>query len=357
MKRPKINSIPMVSCKALSLRRLAGFVLAMTLLTCCVKTPDDLLDPAQAGVWTHYTTSDGLPGNRVSDIALDSNGVLWAAFPEKGIARYNEDDGSWTLYDTHNIHLPSLHVTCLEPDGEGNIYIGTDIGFFVFTPATEKLTGKNLSAYVTCIKVISKDRVRIGSSNGTLWDNYPALGGYTAIPFSSIVQHTNLGLYAFEPDSEGRIWMGTSAGLWLDTGQSFDEISAEDFPAGIRSFLTDSRQRMWIGAANQRTVNYTYASEAIRDGRFISAHSLLAPKIASGNIDIRDIYEDRQGNIWFATHLVGAIKFDNYLTYQMNVFMKGFPEKQVNAIAGDRHGNIWFGLNTKGLVKYTPPLE
>lgn len=43
--------------------------------------------------WRHFTTADGLPDNRVSDLQIDAAGQVWIATP-RGIARFG--DGQWT---------------------------------------------------------------------------------------------------------------------------------------------------------------------------------------------------------------------------------------------------------------------
>jgi ligand-binding sensor domain-containing protein len=73
------------------------------------------------------------------------------------------------------------------------------------------------------------------------------------------------------------------------------------------------------------------------------------------SVNIRDIFEDRAGNVWFATGRNGLIKYDGVLPYSFKEF-NGFPEDKVNCIAEDKDGNLWFGLESKGVVKYSLPI-
>ena len=65
----------------------AAFTMVFLMLfTACERNNYELLDPASAGQWTYFTTVEGLPGNRVTDIQLDSKNNLWFTFPGQGTA-------------------------------------------------------------------------------------------------------------------------------------------------------------------------------------------------------------------------------------------------------------------------------
>jgi ligand-binding sensor domain-containing protein len=109
----------------------AGILLCLLALNSCERTTYDLLDPSSAGTWTHYDTSNGLPGNTVSGIKLDSNGNLWMTFPGQGTARY--DNGSWVSYKTANSAILSNAVSCLAQTSDGTIFFGTTNGVAILS--------------------------------------------------------------------------------------------------------------------------------------------------------------------------------------------------------------------------------
>ena len=71
----------------------------------------------------------------------------------------------------------------------------------------------------------------------------------------------------------------------------------------------------------------------------------------SGGI-VKDILQDREGNMWFATYGGGVNKFDgqNWTHFTKN---NGLTDNTVRAIFQDRDGFIWFGT-ANGLNRYTP---
>ena len=91
-----------------------GMFLLLACITACEKTEYDLLDPASAGVWKRYNTSNSaLPGNTIYDIDVDPSGNLWATCFGNGLAKF--ESGNWTTYNTSNSYLLSNYTTVLEP--------------------------------------------------------------------------------------------------------------------------------------------------------------------------------------------------------------------------------------------------
>ena len=62
------------------------------------------------------------------------------------------------------------------------------------------------------------------------------------------------------------------------------------------------------------------------------------------------VYEDRSGNVWFATAGGGVTKYDGkkYTTYTSK---DGLPDDYVQSILEDADGNLWFGAGT-GLARF-----
>ena len=72
----------------------------------------------------HYTIADGLPDNRIADVLVDSDGVLWIA-TLGGLCRYDGRD--FTPFTTED-GLPNNHIRCLHCDGAGHLWLGTESG-------------------------------------------------------------------------------------------------------------------------------------------------------------------------------------------------------------------------------------
>jgi hypothetical protein len=59
---------------------------------------------------------------------------------------------------------------------------------------------------------------------------------------------------------------------------------------------------------------------------------------------IREIYQDRSGNLWFGTNSDGICRY-NGTSIEFFDKKKGLAGNQVNGISEDKQGNIWFATD------------
>jgi ligand-binding sensor domain-containing protein len=319
----------------------AGILLFLFLTISCERTNYELFDPASAGVWTLFDTSDGLPGNNVSDIKRDSKGNLWMTFPGQGIAKYS--DGNWTYYRTSTSPLLlSNIVSCVAEASDGSIIFGTQSGVSILT-GTNTFDSPLTTIVVTAVKV---------TSNGTVWIGTAGQGFYinsgSGFLQTTVAAYKNIKVNIIEEGPSGNIWLGTDSGLLKWNGTSFSSLSVADgLPKNrVSSLLSDSKKRLWIGTRGGKTVSWI-------DNNGIHQLSLLNGR---DSCRVNDIFEDRSGNIWFATIADGLVRYDGIIprTFSRS---NGFPQDTINSIGEDKDGNLWFGLATKGVVRYTLPIN
>jgi ligand-binding sensor domain-containing protein len=322
--------------------KIAVIVLFLASLAGCQKTDYNLLDPASAGVWTLYNTSNGLPLNTVYDIKLDTQGKLWLAFPGGGAATYM--DGVFTNYKTTNSSIINNSATSLGPSSDGSMLIGTANGI------SEKTINDLWTSYKDPgVAVMYINTIKV-SSGGTIWLGTSNQGFYKSNGTSLIRYYDPLykNVYAIEEDVNGNIFLGTDNGILKWNGSSFSTITtANGLPKNtVTALHPDSRQRMWIGMYQSETVCWL-------DYTGLHNQSLMTGDVTTY---VTDIFEDRRGDVWFATYGNGVVRFDGAVAYSFKEY-NGFYEDYVDAIGEDKDGNLWFGLDSKGLVKYTLPLE
>lgn len=314
-------------------------------LTGCEKTDYDLIDPDTAGIWTQFTSGNsGLLGNEVRDMVVDMKGNLWVTCYGSGLAKYS--NGTWTKFNTSNSDILSNNVTATESTSDGRIIVGTNNGVAILN-ASGQWSSYNDPLVTTmdvyCVRMISDGSLWIGTYNEGFYINKATVYSHSLSGFT---------VYSIEEDQSGNVWMGTSNGLLKWDGISWTNISnTAGLPSGsVTSLFVDSKNRLWIGVLDADKVY-------LLDNTGIHGISLLTGLTKN---EIRDICEDKHGDIWFATYGGGLIRYDgviphSYKTY--NAFTSGlFAEDKINCIVKDMDGNMWFGLTTKGLVKYTLPL-
>jgi ligand-binding sensor domain-containing protein len=320
----------------------AGILLIMISLTSCEKEEYTLLDPASAGKWTLFSTSSGLPGNQVRDIQLDKQKNMWVTFSGNGVGKYS--NGTWTYYKTSNSALISNSVTALCAASDGSMIIGTYYGISVVSASGVWSSFKDPS--VTTMQI---NAIKI-ASNGWIWLGTENLGFYviTGSQYIPVLAEGFENINAIAEDASGNIYLGSDNGLLKWNGSVYTYMSTSNgLPDNdITSLFLDSKKRLWIGTNGGEKVAWL-------DNSGIHQLSLM-----NGNIGtyVRDIFEDRRGDIWFATWFDGLIRYDGGIPHSYKKY-NGFTEDDVNAVGEDADGNLWFGLYSKGLVKYVLPLE
>jgi ligand-binding sensor domain-containing protein len=322
---------------------IAGLLLMLVSLTTCEKPEYTLLDPASAGTWTLFNTVSGIPSNQIRDILLDKQNNMWVTFSGNGVGKYT--DGTWTYYNTSNSSLLSNSVTALATISNGGMIIGTYYGLSFLSASGAWSSYKD--PYVTTMPI---NAIKV-ASNGWIWVGTENLGFYVNTGSSGYIQILADGfenVNAIAEDASGNIYLGTDNGLLKWNGTSYFYYSYMDgLPDNdIVALFYDSQKRLWIGT------NGGYAA-AWLDNSGIHQLSLM-----NGNVGtfIRDIFEDRRGDIWFGTWWDGLIRYDGEIPHSYKEY-NGFTEDDINAVGEDAEGNLWIGLYSKGLIKYILPLE
>ncbi|MEZ5001047.1 MAG: two-component regulator propeller domain-containing protein [Bacteroidales bacterium] len=86
-----------------------------------------------------------------------------------------------------------------------------------------------------------------------------------------------------------------------------------------------------------------------------SLPSILYLLLNGGNdVYIKDILEDRKGDIWFATWFDGLVRFDGVVSEAFKEY-NGFPDDYVETVAADSKRNIWAGTSS-GIAMYHLPV-
>jgi signal transduction histidine kinase/ligand-binding sensor domain-containing protein len=354
------------------------------------------------GVFTTFTTENGLPDNNVLLLDLDPSGTLILE-TENRILKWDGDKfidypsmpnephirpllrtrgGTWYLQNSRLqkfkdgdllVDFPTgLDVPRMFEDSSGREWIADG--------------GKNLlvtfkdGELVTHTAQEGFPEIRLGtaveSRTGQLWfGSDRGLFLFEQEKFTRFTTDDGLVrgmINALYEDREGTLWVGTTGGLSKLTRRTVTPYSTNDGLANdnVYPIYEDHSGKIWIGSWAGLTVYENGAFkkiEAFKDELMTAMledrqgymwmgtfSGVIAPPNWPGhlppflrNVNVRSIYQDSAGNIWFGL-LSGLVKYDgkDFISYTQK---DGFPAKGAVAIQEDKSGVIWFGTES-GLV-------
>lgn len=169
------------------------------------------------GSWTHFTEDDGLASNAIKAVAVGNDGTVWAgaehyAWPNKryfrGLTRY--DGTSWTVYDKSN-GLTDNRINDLAISDDGILWTATGDGISIYDGADwTQLTAKNglPGVHIRRISLEYSGAAWFLSSNGvTRYD------GNDFITYTHENVFSEKAIYDLDVDSFNNVWIVTDKGL------------------------------------------------------------------------------------------------------------------------------------------------
>ncbi|HEY2581093.1 MAG TPA: two-component regulator propeller domain-containing protein [Mucilaginibacter sp.] len=138
-------------------------------------------------------------------------------------------------------------------------------------------------------------------------------------------------------DRKGNIWIAAFDGVFRYDGKSFTNVTSKVSSARFFSLLEDRKGNFWFGSIGSGI--YYYDGKSFRN--FTTRDGLA-------NDGVTDIYEDKIGNIWFATG-AGASRYDGK-SFRNFTTKGGLSNNDTNWIIEDKTGRFWFGTRGDACV-------
>ena len=339
---------------------------------------------------THFTKNNGLSSNIIASVCEDSSGDMWFGSRGEGAMKYRDD--RFCYYD--NVEgLREGDIFAINEDPKGNLWVGTsNSGAYIYDGKT--VTGLNTNKDIAesrtssfyflpngdtwigtshglisyngkvfrkiklvdttdkvCIRAIYKDR------KGNLWigtseqDHSRGLGllrmdGEKPTFFNSSNGFVD-NVYSFAEDKNGRLYIGTGAGVFVYDGKDFKAVGDGLCNAYGGSLVVDPHGHVWVGTDKciARLEGTKFTSYTVQDG------------LASNTVYLMNV--DNNGNIWVGTNKgidKVSVSADDKITGIKNYNRaEGFKGIECNSRATfkDKNGIIYFGT-VKGLVRFDP---
>lgn len=151
---------------------------------------------------------------------------------------------------------------------------------------------------------------------------------------------------SFLRDRAGRLWVGTTRGLFLQEGDRFEPVGDEALhTTAVRALHEDGHGVLWVG---------TERGLARRDPA--GAWSWIRPEDGLPFPWIRVIRETRDGALWLGTNGGGVIRYHNG-RFTSFTTAQGLSSDVVRSIWVAPDGRIWIGTESRGLNRLDPRLD
>ena len=304
-----------------------------------------------SGNWTTFAVDKERPRSVVTTVSQDNLGIIWVSRLEEGLIRF--DGSSW---ETYTGSACSISVLCVARDEQGNLWFGT-YGDGVFTHAGQEWqnftpgnTGNGLPG--TTIQAILAD------NRGNLWFATVGSGGegpppidygvtrYDGTNWTSFLDHTDV--ETIFQDSDGNMWFGTNVGVIRYDGSHWQTFTKADGLADnyVVAICQDNQGNMWFGTWSSGVSRYdgeNWRTFTPSDGMVSDAmHCMLM---------------DSRGDLWFGSYSIdghhGISRFNGTQWQSFDPWQGRSNEYNVSSIFEDNEGNLWFATSF-GPVRYNP---
>ena len=360
-----------------------------------------------------FSVEDGLSQSTVNDILQDNKGFLWFGTKD-GLNRYDGLSFRQFKHDRSNAYsLGNNFVTTLYEDMEGHIWIGTDVGVYIYYPEQD-IFERFQTATENGVKIERSVSSILGDADGCVWmavetqgifrfdlqaqtltnhvlrdagifanvqtmvfDNSETLwiGLYGDGLYYSKDHLKTLHPYLSEQGEEvfdnsvitklicgtyNRLYIGSTHGvqeLNLTSGRLRNILHTNESGEDIycRDLLMVSDNDLWIGTEsgiyiyNVHTDKYVHLRNSMNDPYSLSDNAVYS------------LCKDKEGGIWVGSYFGGINFYPSPYTY----FEKYYPTSDYDGLHGmrvrefcqDNRGILWIGTEDGGLNRFNPETE
>jgi len=312
------------------------------------------IEKLRDGMFTTYSTAQGLPSENNGPIYVDFEGRTWFA-PLSGGLHWLKDG-----------HVGHITIAGLEGDvvysisgGGGEIWVGRQRGgLTVLTKSGDSFVARTYTQAdgLAQNSVYSVHRNRDGTVwAGTVSAGVSRLKGGRFTNYSTADGLGSNSVNSFVEGHDGTMWLATPSGLASFAGERWMNRSAVDgLPSSdVRSIFEDSKQVLWMATSGGLAF--------LKSGHIGVPHEL--PE--SLREEIFGIAEDKRGFLWLSTSdhvlqvdrdrlLTGALDKSDVQSYATADGLQGVEGvRRERSVVADPLGRVWISLN-RGLAVADP---
>lgn len=258
-----------------------------------------------------FDKTSGLPGNFITAIAIDNNGIIWFGLSSDlglGYGLVKFDGINFTIFNTSNSDLPSNNISALCIDEESILWIGCS----------------QILSYSCIVKYDGIDWIKYDSNNSLL-------------PSGKAIK-------SIATDST-KLWVGTHGGLVSFDGSNWELYSG--LPSIIiNSVFVDDNNNKWVGFFNG-VARYDDSTWTVFSGSD-STTPLYYNAVNSVTVDENNV-------LWVGT-FKGLVEYDFISWHIYTPVNSDLPANEITVVITDAENNKWLGCsdynNNGGLTKF-----
>lgn len=317
---------------------MSRYFIHILLLFTCLKLP------AQEYNVAPYSLDEGLHQSQVLDIMQDRRGYLWLG-THRGVSKFDGND--FQVYEPRNSEMLGNFVSIILEDKNGDIWVGTEEGLARYHPNTFKRykDSNNIKNESILAMLEAEDgKLWIGSQTGNLYHYQDGKYLKNDLPWEN--KPAEISIRDLEPGLEGRIWIGTTKGLFFfepkEADKGIQAFGAGDKMSDLEIFDIQYLEgtEFWIGT---------------QKGLFsLNLQKNTYEAVQSDEIDDPNIFcltKDQLGVIWIGTGK-GLFRYKNGGFYEVAPGDR-LLDVQVRTFLVDKEANTWIGTNGSGMRKIT----
>ncbi|MWB94132.1 response regulator [Flavobacterium sp. GA093] len=283
------------------------------------------------------------------------NARCWVYVRNIGLCSYSYRTKSLKL-----IYPLFMAVKCMALSNNGNVWLGTDEGVYLFNPKTNLLSANYFinKCSVTDILIDNKNEIWLTTDGCGIYkisENTKTAIPYTFAKEKQLVKSNSI--MSLYEDVSGNKWIGTLRGgisMLSNTPKYFKNIKyqakdndpAENF---ILSFCEDEKKNVWVGTDgaglkywDRKNNTYTTYGNTGTAGKKLTSNFITS------------IVRDTNNEIWLSTWAGGVNRIDpqnNTIRYFScyNPFTKQV-EKNIWFVYRDSKNNIWASATNEGTL-------
>ena len=275
----------------------------------------------------------------------DTLGNIWIGSTE-GVALFSEKQKYFKSYlDKPDPYYYSCRGIAEEPGNENNVYVLSYNKNYIFHPKTQ--------TFEYWMQPGAFQGLSLGTDHeGNIWITPEDGGIYRYRPSKHLMQwykmQTNesyFGSWFVGEMQPGRIWIGTTNGLWIKNIDDekppvpFDKNGHDNLRQGVIYHMVKTQDGIWI--AGEKGLYLVDPDQGVKEH--------IDEKAGLPNNNIQFIYVDKDGIFWLASRGGGLIRWNRGTNeFKSYTISQGLSHNVIYAVYEDEFGFLWlpsdFGL-------------